>query len=135
MSRFLRVTIAATVIVVTAIAMGLFVLTGCGTFRNLEKEPTGLIQRPPGTPAERIYGGVRLDAEQGWGFIKNGPDAVIGGCLFIDLPISAVADTLTLPITLRNALTRDAPVPVASPASEPPPKRGPPGRGIQGGAW
>jgi uncharacterized protein YceK len=72
-------------------------LCGCGTCMNFNTEPTP-------------YGGVRLDA----GFISNlGPNqtkaldgdsqgwAVFLGVIgIVDLPFSAVADTLVLPVTV-----------------------------------
>jgi uncharacterized protein YceK len=67
-------------------------------------------------PAENlVYGGVAVDALAGPGWFDeaaatgNPAYAVLGlyVCL-IDLPLSAVGDTLSLPITISAALDRDA---------------------------
>ena len=86
-----------TIAVVIAAMAGLG-MTGCGTAYNLSEG------RVP-------YGGVRLDAEQAsasWktatapGGFRQPPIVDLGNAAIfaLDMPISAVADTLTLPIAL-----------------------------------
>jgi uncharacterized protein YceK len=103
------------------------VLGGCGTVVNCFNVN--------GTPARAIYGGVRQDAENGTRHLSEAfsgpapsfsampkpPDptsdfasksfcAVCGvGMLAVDLPVSAVADTLTLPVTVPATLTKKKP--------------------------
>jgi len=82
---------------------------GCGTFENLRGED-------PYVPTERVYGGVRYDFEKSMimladtsgghgGWLGRSAQLLLGPyLLLVDLPISAVGDTLTLPILLeRNA--------------------------------
>ena len=78
------------------LAAGLLLSSGCGTVANL---------RPPsesiaGDPVKRTYGGVRQSCEN----IRNKdkakfPVATVAVCL-LDLPLTAVGDTITLPYTL-----------------------------------
>ncbi len=94
---------------------------GCGTIVNFN-----------GSPGKEIYGGVKQDALSGSdhfveAFSSSCPSfspvpekpslgkqvliksfcAGCGVCMwFVDLPISAVADTLTLPVTIPAALTK-----------------------------
>jgi uncharacterized protein YceK len=98
-----------------------FGLGGCGTIVNLN-----------GSPGKEIYGGVKQDALSGSdhfveAFSSSCPTfspvpekqslgkkvmiksfcAGCGVCMwFVDLPISAVADTVTLPVTVTAALTK-----------------------------
>jgi hypothetical protein len=91
---------------------------GCGTFYNMD----GRVQmNSPPTPARalRVYGGVRRDAEwltttyeyqflpgQAIDSVKvlgYGADACLTS---VDLALSAVGDTLTLPLTIPAALER-----------------------------
>ncbi|MBV9125814.1 MAG: YceK/YidQ family lipoprotein [Planctomycetes bacterium] len=82
------------------------VLSGCATALNIQND-------------RQIYGGVRTDAivgpyglAKGIGFVmienheKFSPstNAMLGACALADLPFSAVADTLTLPVTVPAAL-------------------------------
>jgi uncharacterized protein YceK len=113
-------------------AMGLgallaFALGGCGTVNNLRPPPKKDKDNPNaaalGTKA--VYGGVGLDARVGTELLASafGAErrqaqeslfvaAVDGPCkagvaawlLAVDLPLSAVADTLTLPVTVPSAL-------------------------------
>src|SRR5262249_16905247 len=89
----------------------IYSVSGCGSFLNIAYF----------TPIEgggRMYGGVSLDAEEGTKYIRktfssdpaqdDGPDkskpvmlALGVYFLAIDLPLSAVADTLALPWTIR----------------------------------
>jgi uncharacterized protein YceK len=103
------------------------VLGGCGTVVNCFNVN--------GTPARAIYGGVRQDAANGTRHLSEAfsgpapsfttmpkpPDpasdfasksfcAVCGlGMLAVDLPVSAVADTLTLPVTVPATLMKKKP--------------------------
>ncbi|HEY7328377.1 MAG TPA: YceK/YidQ family lipoprotein [Gemmataceae bacterium] len=103
------------------------VLCGCGTFVNCFNVN--------GAANRAIYGGVRQDAENGTRHITeafSGPApsftatpkppnpagdlasksfcAVCGvGMLAVDLPVSAVADTLTLPVTVPATLMKPKP--------------------------
>jgi uncharacterized protein YceK len=93
---------------------------GCGTVRNLSP-PEKTVEAPTLRPApNEIYGGVAIDARVGAGWLaapfveKYG--AEVGACerlfdttcktgiglfvLGVDMPLSAVADTLSLPITV-----------------------------------
>jgi uncharacterized protein YceK len=120
--------------VYAALAACVVWLSGCGTMLNLPAQ-TGLVVLDT-TPPEQVYGGVKRDAES----LASGSDTssgvslgslVEGVCrtcfLLLDLPLSAVADTLTLPITLRSgtpAAGPDAkqpqqPVPADTPTPEP----------------
>ena len=102
-------------------------LSGCGTVVNCFEVN--------GTPARAIFGGVRQDALNGTHHLTEAfsgnppsfakmpepPDAerdfavktFCAGCgvamLAIDLPVSAVADTLTLPITVPATLMKKKP--------------------------
>ncbi len=93
----------------TYAGLGLFaialVCSGCGTVMNLEDKPTTYLRRYPGTEANRVYGGVRIDAERGCDLFDLDP-LVATYVWAVDLPLSAVADTITLPITIKSALDR-----------------------------
>jgi uncharacterized protein YceK len=99
---------------VLAVALG-----GCGTMNNLRPPEKGDKESPaPAGPS--VYGGVGLDAQVGakWlaaafmaerlpqvSFLESAVDSTckvgIGAyVLAVDLPLSAVADTLTLPVTI-----------------------------------
>ncbi len=84
--------------------------SGCGTLDNVR------VRYPPEPPAvceapNRIYGGVAADSEEFWGLVKLGPVShplyplqLFGS--FIDIPFSAVGDTLTLPVTIPTTVAR-----------------------------
>jgi uncharacterized protein YceK len=83
-------------------ALSLICLSGCGTVYNLSSE-------------KAVYGGVGLSLDFGRYVTKGMTDldhldmlpscAVIGAyCFAVDLPLSALADTLTLPVTLPLAM-------------------------------
>jgi uncharacterized protein YceK len=102
---------------------------GCGTVVNCFNVN--------GAAARRIYGGVRQDADNGTrhlGEAFSGPApsfskmpkppsttadiasksfcAACGVCMLaVDLPVSAVADTLTLPVTVPATLSKKKPSP------------------------
>lgn len=98
-------------------AAALFVplaLSGCGTFANLS------LGARQGWKNALIYGGVRRDVqstgdwiEHSWTWGKNldlqqDLGTVVGvGLIGIDLPLSAIGDTLTLPITIPAAIWGD----------------------------
>lgn len=67
----------------------LILLAGCATITNFVPIM--------GPPPRRVYGGVRLDVEN---LAGGHPDWWLYPLWVIDLPLSAVADTLTLPIVL-----------------------------------
>lgn len=92
------------------LAVGVVALfSGCGTLINLGKD-------------REVYGGVRLDSKCGEGGLDiwRHPDKyaqpvfpyaslLAAACwVGVDLPLSAVADTLTLPLTIPTALKRAA---------------------------
>ncbi len=100
---------------------------GCGTVVNCFNVN--------GTPARAIYGGVRQDAENGTRHLTEAfsgpaptfsqmpkPPSAVGdfasktfcvacgmGMLALDLPVSAVTDTLTLPVTVPATLMKKKP--------------------------
>jgi uncharacterized protein YceK len=95
---------------------GLFAANGCGTVLNLRTEPS--MKLASHTP--EVYGGVKFDAEAMSVFMRQ---SALHDCdtqgrvlslglaaysLLIDLPLCAVADTLTLPITLHAASVQAA---------------------------
>ena len=103
-------------------------LGGCGTSNNLND--------PYNKPA--IYGGVRrdLDMQMVSDFYLNSASgeptplstAPLVLLSIVDLPLSAVCDTLSLPVTIRAAIEKDPPpaqttpkpapaVPAAAPAA------------------
>jgi uncharacterized protein YceK len=104
-------------------------LGGCGTVVNCFNVN--------GAAARSIYGGVKKDAENGAHHLVeafSGPAPTLGdmpkppsagrdflvksfcagcgiGMLAVDLPVSAVADTLTLPVTVPSTLMKKKPDP------------------------
>jgi uncharacterized protein YceK len=102
---------------------------GCGTIVNLRRpvEPVD----PNASPyvyhydrsGKQVYGGVRYDLlAPDWDELLDlphlpGPFAVIA--LLLELPLSAIADTLTLPITIPATMRRYNASPPA-PANPPP---------------
>ena len=70
-------------------------LSGCSTIHNLEKyEPL-------------IYGGVRYEIPWGCKYFDCESALPIGVVLsFLDLPLSLIADTITLPIVIIYNLTK-----------------------------
>ena len=93
--------------------------SGCGTLLNMREENDA--KCPFDVPPRSVYGGVRLDATQLAGGIvtsvtnnhgegltssdwaENVPFLIL---LTADLPLSAAADTLTLPITSTKWVLR-----------------------------
>lgn len=86
------------------------VLTGCGTMQNLSRPfiPTD----PRSSTAPAIYGGVCEDVNGVLDLASGDPSESypIASKVFqcIDLPLSAVADTLTLPLTVRSTFDADS---------------------------
>jgi uncharacterized protein YceK len=90
-------------VVVILATCGISMMVGCGTVQNLRGGDQYI-------PSGRVYGGVRYDIEKGIGLLIDGSGGcaglsgralqlIIGPCLLmVDLPLSAVADTVTLPI-------------------------------------
>ena len=89
------------------------VATGCGTINNM------IVGTPPavGTcePTLEVYGGVRSDFRDARAVLlpldeksSAGPVARIGAAagLMLDVPLSAIADTLTLGKTIPAAMQR-----------------------------
>jgi uncharacterized protein YceK len=120
-------------------------VSGCGTFCNVIPEPHKI--GPPGPRPLKVYGGVQTDCEalatafQGGQTPSLGPVAKVleasyiagmGACVLVDLPLSALADTLTLPCTIPASLRnqRDKRGPEA-PGRE---KTGPERKGASGSA-
>ncbi|MEX2285599.1 MAG: hypothetical protein WD648_00840 [Planctomycetaceae bacterium] len=97
-------------------------LNGCGTILNVKDRyvpppPAGQIsiKQAGHLPAEKlIYGGTLCDAMFGTGMLvheyNNDPMAIPVGLytLLVDLPMSALGDTLTLPFTIPAAYQRDS---------------------------
>jgi len=78
---------------------------GCGTVMNFMEEGTpGL---PESAGQKSIYGGVAVDVDlissSDWFFEKVKALLLAG---LIDLPLSLVMDTLTLPVTIPMSLSR-----------------------------
>jgi uncharacterized protein YceK len=106
------------------------IVGGCGTLVNLHE------QRDDGKPGLTPYGGVQYDAaiapdllstvvripssEGLWEFISPGACFVIGTyVLVVDLPLTGLADTLTLPYVLAKG-----PGKIPNTDVHPPPARG-----------
>jgi uncharacterized protein YceK len=82
-------------------AWAALLLSGCGTICNfaaaVAPSPDDHVARPA------VYGGVQLDAAVITGIQPDRTtkgSVFIGACLLVDVPLSLVGDTLTLPITL-----------------------------------
>ena len=83
-----------------------FSLTGCGTVMNfMEPGTAGL---PENAGEKSIYGGIGCDIElissSEW-FWEKMKALILAG--LIDLPLSFVMDTVTLPITITMTVTRE----------------------------
>ncbi len=101
-------------------ALGIMVLIGCGTLANL-KAPTA---DPPGNflheeSAVKPYGGDVYDANEGLKAAREGGLLWVFApyVLFVEMPLSFVGDTLTLPYVLYR-LTRPDP-PFVPPTDKP----------------
>ena len=90
---------------------------GCGTMRNVSPPATSDSQPSVPVPRKFVYGGVKDDVahlKAALVDIKQLPDSEKGVAVnvasatahAIDIPASAVADTLTLPITIPASIDR-----------------------------
>jgi uncharacterized protein YceK len=109
-------------------------LGGCGTIQNLAPEAHSLAGAlKPSTP----YGGVQADLEfASLSVLGGGPFGVgLAAAALVDVPLSAVGDTLTLPCVLYCNVRRHdeimrwleqgpGPIPEGPPTSAPPPGQG-----------
>jgi uncharacterized protein YceK len=104
-----------------------FAAGGCGTMNNLRPPPKADKEAPAVVPRS-VYGGVALDARVGanWlaapfvgerlpqvSMVESAVDStckmgIAAYVLAVDLPLSAVADTLTLPVTVPATLKNQA---------------------------
>ncbi len=77
---------------VALIAVSLLVCSGCGTLANLDSKASnpflGMHDVPDYSPT-CVYGGVKRDIAWGWPFL-------------LDVPLSAVGDTVTLPVVFAD---------------------------------
>ncbi|HYT92246.1 MAG TPA: YceK/YidQ family lipoprotein [Gemmataceae bacterium] len=102
-------------------------LCGCGTLMNTSSEPPGMA-RPSNGPTHQIYGGVRHDATLGSTLLLEGgkkpPVLFLGAYLLaVDMPLSLVGDTLTLPWMVAATVKRwRGPEDEAPPAPRDPPQ-------------
>jgi uncharacterized protein YceK len=96
-------------------------LGGCGTLMNTSPEPPGMA-RPTDGPTQRIYGGVRHDALVGGSLLVEGgkmPPLMFVGLymLAVDMPLSFIGDTVTLPWMVAATVERcRGPRPDSTPA-------------------
>jgi uncharacterized protein YceK len=110
---------------------------GCGTLCNMTGQNAPL-DGSQHAVSKRIYGGVRIDAESTAGIaraafvqppiyespLKMQLLAASGMSLWVlDLPLSAAADTLTLPATLSASLNKMAARPAATASATPDPSK------------
>ena len=90
-------------------------LPGCGTCLNVcpfYSEGNEILAKGWSEPPKEVYGGVAMDARFGAGLIVResldhlwaGPVGLV--TLAVDLPLSLVGDTLTLPITVPAGIER-----------------------------
>ena len=93
-----RLTVVLTLGAITLLA------GGCGTVAN-----TAVL--PPEEGGKQVYGGVRVDWEAARhvvaeisGDYPRSPFLFVSGLLAVDLPLSAIGDTVTLPYTIPYAL-------------------------------
>jgi uncharacterized protein YceK len=90
-------------------ALAIFVLTGCGTLTNLDAKQTPSNDSVPGSQL-RPYGGVVIDVKGALGSPHIGTDyvAILPPLLWLDLPLSFIGDTVTLPYVLLRLITIDS---------------------------
>ena len=92
--------------------LALSALGGCGTWMNVQDLPPNIALRDQRIPTQRVYGGVHDDIDIATDVLHR--DSAVSPwqsalglyLLTIDLPISAVADTATLPLCIGAALDR-----------------------------
>ena len=86
-------------------------LTGCGTWHNVvrtEENVAGEMVSIPGP--KTVYGGVERDIEVASDWLSLSPAwqvaaiPILAYYTLIDLPLSAVGDTITLPLTVAESL-------------------------------
>jgi len=85
-------------------------LEGCGTVVNLTIGAGEMFSRVP--PRTEVYGGILVDAQavrKGWEWKTPDPQwmRIFSLIWIFDFPLSLVADTLTLPITIPVVLFRE----------------------------
>ena len=75
------------------LAVTVLASSGCGTMANLENNagPCPFVKMTGVGAPTVIYGGVKRDMDA-------------GGPFYLDVPLSAVADTVTLPIVIREQI-------------------------------
>lgn len=89
-----------------------FCASGCGTLFNVvnyeipPQPELSIWKEGPVTAPRKIYGGVSLDMEIGKSWIEDGIILPTACLWLVDVPLSAVGDTLTLPLTIRAAIDR-----------------------------
>ncbi len=104
-------------------------MSGCGTVSNMRNEPNIEFQFLNKVPPKTIYGGARLDVSElrdGVLVVFTGFDPSDNGKLtteerlsaplvtipfLIDLPLSLIGDTLTLPVTVFATFSQPANTP------------------------
>ena len=112
-------------------------LSGCGTMENLRNNKSVVVYQGVPLDLPRPYGGVKKDLEAChdiWeklpptGWILTAP-IIRSGCRLIDVPFSAVGDTVTLPF-IENPYVWDKrpplvemPMSLEAPPGEETPKR------------
>ncbi len=80
-------------------------LCGCGTVANMTLETpyldgTGYVPAP-----QQVFGGVEFDAYLGRESFEEGSYPLAAYWLGVDLPMSLIGDTLTLPLTIFTSQT------------------------------
>jgi uncharacterized protein YceK len=95
--------------------------SGCGTAMNFLSGVGEGTESP-----ELVYGGVQMDCQIAAEHLKDPPaqGTPLVLCALLDLPLSLLGDTLTLPLILWHRLrdlTADRPIAVPQPATPPPP--------------
>lgn len=84
-----------------AAAVALSAASGCGTFMNLTEKQSPTAGMSTSSKPKSPYGGVGYDLDVGQWLLLAGPLGWAGSAILIaDTPLSAVADTLTLPYVL-----------------------------------
>jgi uncharacterized protein YceK len=98
---------------------------GCGTILNMHDRPWVPTDEPP----RQVYGGVKIDNKFGTQFRQRDPEggeydlsnAALWVATVVDLPLSAIGDTLTLPLILwwQSHTPGKGEQPVSVPSSPP----------------
>jgi hypothetical protein len=87
--------------VTAAVALAVVMCAGCGTVANFSRPEDGG-ERPLG-----VYGGVTRSVENVEGLFSGEPiAAAVSLCLVPDVALSAIADTVTLPVTVPVSMIR-----------------------------